>query len=77
MRRFFGYLVIVFTVLAIALFDIQPQIEKVNYVVNKLTAANIATAIDNFKDRGYASLGGVILNKRNVKNEEEKVDEFI
>ena len=38
---------------------------------------NIATAIDNFKDRGYASLGGVILNKRNVKNEEEKVNEFI
>ncbi|MDU2111387.1 MAG: nitrogenase iron protein, partial [Clostridiales bacterium] len=28
-------------------------------------------------DRGYASLGGVILNKRNVKNEEEKVNEFI
>ena len=40
-------------------------------------AINIATAIDNFKDRGYASLGGVILNNRNVKNEEEKVNEFI
>lgn len=40
-------------------------------------AINIATAIDNFKDRGYASLGGVILNKRNVKNEEKKVNEFI
>ena len=40
-------------------------------------AINIATAIDNFKDRGYASLDGVILNKRNVKNEEEKVNEFI
>ena len=40
-------------------------------------AINIATAIDNFKDRGYASLGGVILNKRNVKNEEEQVNEFI
>ena len=40
-------------------------------------AINIATAIDNFKDRGYPSLGGVILNKRNVKNEEEKVNEFI
>ena len=40
-------------------------------------AVNIVTAIDNFKDRGYASLGGVILNKRNVKNEEEKVNEFI
>ena len=40
-------------------------------------AVNIATAIDNFKDRGYASLGGVILKKKNVKNEEEKVNEFI
>ncbi len=26
-------------------------------------ALNIATAIDNFKNRGYATLGGVILNK--------------
>ena len=40
-------------------------------------ALNIATAIDNFKNRGYATLGGVILNKRNIKNEEEKVNEFI
>lgn len=40
-------------------------------------ATNIAMAIDNFKDRNYASLGGIILNKRNVKNEEEKVDEFV
>lgn len=40
-------------------------------------AANIAMAVDNFKERGYATLGGIILNKRNVKNEEEKVDEFI
>ena len=40
-------------------------------------ATNIAMAIDNFKDRNYASLGGIILNKRNVKNEEEKVNEFI
>lgn len=36
-------------------------------------AANIATAIENFKNRGYASLGGFILNKRNVPNEDEKV----
>lgn len=40
-------------------------------------ATNIAMAIDNFKDRNYASLGGIILNKRNVKNEEEKVNEFV
>lgn len=39
-------------------------------------AANIALAVDNFKDRGYASLGGLILNKRDVKNEIEKVREL-
>lgn len=36
-------------------------------------AANIAMAIDNFKGRGYAGLGGLILNRRNVKDEEAKV----
>ncbi|AKA68047.1 AAA family ATPase [Clostridium scatologenes] len=40
-------------------------------------AANIAMAIDNFKNRGYADLGGIILNKRNVKNEYEKVSELV
>lgn len=30
-------------------------------------AANIAMAVENFKDRGYAQLGGLILNRRNVK----------
>ncbi len=39
-------------------------------------AANIACAIENFKGRGYASLGGIILNRRNVKNEDEKVEEL-
>ena len=39
-------------------------------------AANIAIAVDNFKDRGYAGLGGLILNRRNVKNEDEKVSEL-
>ncbi len=39
-------------------------------------AANIAMALENFKDRGYAALGGFILNRRNVKNEEEKVLEL-
>ncbi len=39
-------------------------------------AANIATAIENFRDRGYASLGGLILNRRNVKNEQQKVEEL-
>ena len=39
-------------------------------------AANIAMAIENFKGRGYATLGGIILNRRNVKNEVEKVAEL-
>ena len=39
-------------------------------------AANIAVAVDNFKGRGYASLGGLILNRRNVRNEEEKAAEL-
>ena len=39
-------------------------------------AANIAMAIDNFKGRGYATLGGLILNCRNVRNELEKVEEL-
>ena len=39
-------------------------------------AANIAMAIENFKGRGYASLGGLILNRRDVKNEAEKVEEL-
>lgn len=39
-------------------------------------AANIAMAIDHFKERGYASLGGLILNRRNGKREEEKVQEL-
>ena len=39
-------------------------------------AANIAMAIDGFKGRGYATLGGIILNRRNVKNEDAKVTEL-
>ena len=39
-------------------------------------AANIAMAIDNFRGRGYASLGGIILNRRNVPGELEKVQEL-
>ena len=38
--------------------------------------ANIAMAVENFKNRGYASLGGIILNKREVPREEEKVQEL-
>lgn len=39
-------------------------------------ANNIATAVDNFEDRGYARVGGIILNRRNVPREEEKVRTF-
>ena len=39
-------------------------------------AANIAMAVENFRSRGYASMGGIILNRRNVKNEEKKVQEL-
>ena len=38
--------------------------------------ANIAMAVENFKNRGYATLGGLILNRRNVLREEEKVEEL-
>jgi nitrogenase iron protein NifH len=39
-------------------------------------AANIAVAIEGFKGRGYAQLGGIILNRRDVKDEEAKVAEL-
>lgn len=39
-------------------------------------ATNIAMAVDNFKERGYATLGGIILNKRNVDREQEKVEKL-
>lgn len=39
-------------------------------------AANIAVAIDGFRGRGYADLGGIILNRRNVKDEEAKAEKL-
>jgi nitrogenase iron protein NifH len=39
-------------------------------------AANIAMAVDGFRGRGYASLGGLILNRRNVEDEDRKVTEL-
>ena len=38
--------------------------------------ANIAMALERFQNRGYAKLGGFILNRRNVPREEEKVQEL-
>ncbi len=39
-------------------------------------ANNINTAVNNFADRGYAKVYGVVLNRRNVPNEYEKVHSF-
>ena len=39
-------------------------------------AANIKAALDNFKERNYATLRGIILNQRNIPNEIEIVQEF-
>lgn len=40
-------------------------------------AANIAMAIENFKKRDYAKLGGIILNCRGVENEIENVETLV
>ena len=39
-------------------------------------ANNINSAVKNFADRGYASVRGIILNRRNVENEAAKVQSF-
>ncbi len=39
-------------------------------------ANNIYQAVKNFEDRSYAKVRGVILNRRNVENEEAKVRAF-
>ncbi len=39
-------------------------------------ANNINSAVNNFEDRSYAKVYGVVLNHRNVENEKEKVQEF-
>ncbi len=39
-------------------------------------ADNIYRAVRNFEDRGYADVSGIILNRRNVPGEEEKVRKF-
>ncbi|MBR6400939.1 MAG: AAA family ATPase [Firmicutes bacterium] len=41
--------------------------------MSRYAAGNICLAVENFKGRGYASLGGIILNRRNVKNEDALV----
>lgn len=39
-------------------------------------ANNICSAVRNFEDRSYAKVRGLIMNRRNVENEEEKVRAF-
>lgn len=39
-------------------------------------ANNINSAVRNFADRSYAKVRGIVLNRRNVDNEEEKVRDF-
>lgn len=39
-------------------------------------ANNIVQAVENFADRGYAKVRGVLLNRRNVLHEEERVKQF-
>ncbi|MBP3894752.1 MAG: AAA family ATPase [Atopobiaceae bacterium] len=39
-------------------------------------ANNINTAVENFEDRGYARVAGIVLNHRNVPDEEQKVQAF-
>ena len=39
-------------------------------------ANNIASAVKNFEDRSYASVYGILLNRRNVEGEREKVEAF-
>ena len=39
-------------------------------------ADNIYKAVENFADRGYADVAGIILNRRNTPDEEAKVKEF-
>ena len=41
--------------------------------MSRYAAGNICMAVENFKGRGYASLGGIILNRRNVKDEDSLV----
>ena len=42
----------------------------------RYAAANICMAVQNFQGRGYASLGGLILNRRNAADEDRTVSEL-
>lgn len=44
--------------------------------MSRYAAANICMAVDNFKGRGYATLGGIILNRRGVPDEDKAAAEL-
>lgn len=44
--------------------------------MSRYAAANICIAVENFKGRGYAGLGGIILNRRNIPGEDSLVREL-
>lgn len=60
----------------------RAQYSDVVYVVTSgemmsmYAASNIASAVERFKARGYARMGGLILNRRNVEGETEKVQDL-
>lgn len=45
-------------------------------MMSMYAASNISTAINQFKNRGYARLKGLILNAKNVENEVELVEKL-
>lgn len=45
-------------------------------MMSMYAAANISSAVNQFKNRGYAKLKGLILNAKNVENEKELVNKL-
>lgn len=45
-------------------------------MMSMYAASNISSAINQFKKRGYASLKGIILNEKNIKNEYSLVEKL-
>ena len=43
-------------------------------MMSMYAASNISTAVNQFKSRGYASLKGLILNAKNVEDEQKLVN---
>ncbi len=43
-------------------------------MMSMYAATNIATAVRNFRSKGYAQLGGLIVNAKGIEDEREKID---